>query len=120
MLLIRGLRYCDLWLGSLQDTVTEAGAEVSEAGIIETFDNDDEALDAVDNGVVVAYGLRHCTFTLSRIFNATPIAFVHLVEGECDISDVVDLSHFGRIRANFIFYWRDITSKCWNHPVMGI
>ncbi|KAJ9687441.1 hypothetical protein PVL29_016075 [Vitis rotundifolia] len=37
----------------LLDTVTEAGAKVSEAGIIETFDNDDEALDAVDNGVVV-------------------------------------------------------------------
>lgn len=33
--------------------MTEAGAKVSEAGIIETFDNDDEAFGAVDNGVVV-------------------------------------------------------------------
>lgn len=29
------------------------GAKVSEDGVIETFDNDDEALDAVDNGVAV-------------------------------------------------------------------
>ena len=33
--------------------MTEAGAKVSEDGVIESFDNDDEALDAVDNGVVV-------------------------------------------------------------------
>ena len=38
---------------SLQDTVTVVGARPSEDGIIETFDNDDEALDAVNNGVVV-------------------------------------------------------------------
>lgn len=38
----------------LQDTVETAGAEVSEEGIIETFRNDDEALDATDNGVVVS------------------------------------------------------------------
>lgn len=31
-----------------------AGAEVSENGIVETFGNDDEALDAVDNGVAVS------------------------------------------------------------------
>lgn len=37
----------------LQDTVKTAGAEVSGEGIIETFRNDDEALDAADNGVVV-------------------------------------------------------------------
>lgn len=29
------------------------GAKVSEDGIIETYDNDDEALDAVENGVAV-------------------------------------------------------------------
>ncbi|RVX04537.1 putative transferase, chloroplastic [Vitis vinifera] len=56
--LLLGLSSEDLWLGSLQDTVTEAGAKVSEAGIIETFDNDDEALDAVDNGVVVELGVK--------------------------------------------------------------
>jgi hypothetical protein len=37
----------------LQDTLTLSGAKVSDDGIIETFDNDNEALDAVDNGVVV-------------------------------------------------------------------
>ncbi|TYH85459.1 hypothetical protein ES332_D02G268000v1 [Gossypium tomentosum] len=47
------------------DSVTAEGAKVSEEGIIETFENDDEALDAFDNGVVV-----------------------------------MDLSHFGRIRAS--------------------
>ncbi|KAF5951995.1 hypothetical protein HYC85_009939 [Camellia sinensis] len=36
----------------LLDTVTVVGAKISEDGIIETFDNDDEALDAVENGVV--------------------------------------------------------------------
>jgi hypothetical protein len=38
----------------LQDTVKTAGAEVSGEGIIETFHNDEEALDAADNGVVVS------------------------------------------------------------------
>lgn len=38
----------------MQETVKVAGAKVSEDGIIETFDNDDEALDAVDSGVVVS------------------------------------------------------------------
>jgi hypothetical protein len=37
----------------LQETVTVEGAKVSDDGVIETFNNDDEALDAVDNGVVV-------------------------------------------------------------------
>ena len=40
--------------GELQDTMEAAGAKVSDEGIIETFDNDDEALDAVDNGVAVS------------------------------------------------------------------
>jgi hypothetical protein len=38
----------------LQDTVKTAGAEVSGEGIVETFHNDEEALDAADNGVVVS------------------------------------------------------------------
>lgn len=37
----------------LQDTMTIAGAKVSEDGVIGTFDNDEEALDAVENGVAV-------------------------------------------------------------------
>jgi len=37
----------------LQDALTLSGTKVSDDGIVETFDNDDEALDAVDNGVVV-------------------------------------------------------------------
>ncbi|MCI51697.1 dimethylglycine dehydrogenase mitochondrial-like, partial [Trifolium medium] len=36
------------------DTVKTVGAEVSGDGIIETFHNDEEALDAADNGVVVS------------------------------------------------------------------
>lgn len=35
-----------------------AGAKVSEDWVIETFNNDEEALDAVDNGTVV--GTRRC------------------------------------------------------------
>jgi len=37
----------------LQDDVKTAGRDISGEGIIETFHNDDEALDAVENGVVV-------------------------------------------------------------------
>lgn len=33
--------------------MTIAGAKVSEDGVIETYDNDDEALDAADDGVAV-------------------------------------------------------------------
>lgn len=29
------------------------GAKVSEVGVVETYDNDDEALDAADNGLAV-------------------------------------------------------------------
>lgn len=37
--------------------MAEEGAKVSDDGIIETFDNDDEALDAFDNGVAVGIHL---------------------------------------------------------------
>lgn len=37
----------------LQDTAISAGAIVSEDGIAETFNNDDEALDTIDKGTVV-------------------------------------------------------------------
>lgn len=37
----------------LKDTMTAAGAKVSEDGVIGTFDNDEEAFDAVENGAAV-------------------------------------------------------------------
>ena len=37
----------------MQETAITEGAKVSEHGIIQTFDNDKEALDAFDNGIVV-------------------------------------------------------------------
>ncbi|ESQ29358.1 hypothetical protein EUTSA_v10023478mg [Eutrema salsugineum] len=37
----------------LLDTISVSGGKVSEDGVVESFDNDDEALDAFDNGVVV-------------------------------------------------------------------
>ncbi|KAG5525877.1 hypothetical protein RHGRI_032239 [Rhododendron griersonianum] len=52
----------------LLDTVTGFGAKLSEDGIVETFDNDDDALDAVENGVVV------CDYFISTFF-IFPIKF---------------------------------------------
>ncbi|KAL0718763.1 hypothetical protein Bca4012_068086 [Brassica carinata] len=37
----------------LLDTISDGGGIVSEDGVVESFDNDDEALDAFDKGVVV-------------------------------------------------------------------
>lgn len=37
----------------MKDTISVAGGKVSEDGVVESFNNDDEALDAFDNGVVV-------------------------------------------------------------------
>lgn len=51
-LILHKRRHSD-YVDSLQDAVKSAGAEVSEEGVIETFHNDDEALDAVDHGVAV-------------------------------------------------------------------
>ncbi|XWS67940.1 hypothetical protein CRYUN_Cryun04dG0047700 [Craigia yunnanensis] len=56
------------------DTVTAEGAKVSEEGIIETFDNDDEALNAFDNGVV-AMDLSH--FGRIRVSGDDRIQFLH-------------------------------------------
>ncbi|XVF01139.1 hypothetical protein REPUB_Repub04eG0062800 [Reevesia pubescens] len=56
------------------ETVTAEGAKVSEEGIIETFDNDDEALDAFDNGVVVM-DLSH--FGRIRVSGDDRIQFLH-------------------------------------------
>ncbi|XP_020211151.1 putative transferase At1g60990, chloroplastic [Cajanus cajan] len=56
------------------DTVKTAGAEVSGEGIVETFHNDDEALDAIDNGVVVV-DLSH--FGRIRVSGEDRIQFLH-------------------------------------------
>ncbi|XP_022726091.1 putative transferase At1g60990, chloroplastic [Durio zibethinus] len=56
------------------DTVAAEGARVSEEGIIETFENDDEALDALDNGVVVM-DLSH--FGRIRVSGDDRIQFLH-------------------------------------------
>ncbi|OMO74259.1 hypothetical protein CCACVL1_16877 [Corchorus capsularis] len=56
------------------DTVTAEGAKVSEGGIIETFDNDDEALDEFDNGVAVM-DLSH--FGRIRVSGDDRIQFLH-------------------------------------------
>ncbi|CAK8578689.1 unnamed protein product [Lathyrus sativus] len=56
------------------DTVKTAGAEVSGEGIIETFHNDDEALDAADNGVVVV-DLSH--FGRIRVSGDDRVQFLH-------------------------------------------
>lgn len=58
----------------LLETVKVAGAKVSEDGIIETFDNDDEALDAVDSGVVVV-DLSH--FGRIRVSGEDRVQFLH-------------------------------------------
>ncbi|XP_031273925.1 putative transferase At1g60990, chloroplastic [Pistacia vera] len=58
----------------LLDTMKIAGAEVSENGIVETFGNDDEALDAVENGVAVV-DLSH--FGRIRVSGDDRIQFLH-------------------------------------------
>ncbi|XP_040368200.1 putative transferase At1g60990, chloroplastic isoform X2 [Rosa chinensis] len=59
----------------LLDTVAAtAGAKVSDDGIIETFDNDDQALDAVYNGVAVV-DLSH--FCRIRVSGEDRIQFLH-------------------------------------------
>ncbi|KAL2343160.1 hypothetical protein Fmac_004445 [Flemingia macrophylla] len=56
------------------DVVKTAGAEISQDGIVETFLNDDEALDAVDNGVVVV-DLSH--FGRIRVSGEDRVQFLH-------------------------------------------
>lgn len=63
-----------LLLFLLQDTVKTAGAEVSGEGIVETFHNDEEALDAADNGVVVV-DLSH--FGRIRVSGDDRVQFLH-------------------------------------------
>nr|POE45683.1 putative transferase, chloroplastic [Quercus suber] len=56
------------------DALTLSGTKVSDDGIVETFDNDDEALDAVDNGVVVV-DLSH--YGRIRVSGEDRIQFLH-------------------------------------------
>ncbi|KAL1366016.1 hypothetical protein HN51_013930 [Arachis hypogaea] len=56
------------------DTVKTAGARVSEEGIVETFYNDDEALDAAENGVAVV-DLSH--FGRIRVSGEDRTQFLH-------------------------------------------
>ncbi|KAH0988677.1 hypothetical protein GBA52_000160 [Prunus armeniaca] len=58
----------------LLDIVATEGAKVSDDGIVETFDNDDQAFDAADNGVVVA-DLSH--FGRIRVSGEDRIQFLH-------------------------------------------
>ncbi|KAJ4717220.1 Aminomethyltransferase [Melia azedarach] len=58
----------------LLDTVKSAGAEISEDGIVETFGNDDEALDAIHNGVAIV-DLSH--FGRIRVSGDDRVQFLH-------------------------------------------
>ncbi|KAF3435191.1 hypothetical protein FNV43_RR22278 [Rhamnella rubrinervis] len=58
----------------LVDTVATAGAKVSDGGIVETFGDDDEALEAVDNGIAVV-DLSH--FGRIRVSGDDRIQFLH-------------------------------------------
>ncbi|CAI9304350.1 unnamed protein product [Lactuca saligna] len=58
----------------LYDDMAIAGAKVSEDWIIETFNNDEEALDAVDNGTVVV-DLSH--YGRIRVSGEDRIPFLH-------------------------------------------
>ncbi|KAJ0710637.1 putative aminomethyltransferase [Helianthus annuus] len=58
----------------LYDDMAVSGAKVSEDWVIETFNNDDEALDAVDNGTVVV-DLSH--YGRIRVSGEDRIKFLH-------------------------------------------
>ncbi|VVA93921.1 unnamed protein product [Arabis nemorensis] len=58
----------------LLDTISVAGGKVSEDGVVESFNNDDEALDAFDNGVVVV-DLSH--FGRIRVSGDDRVPFLH-------------------------------------------
>ena len=47
------MQYSNLDIYDGQEAATTEGARISDDGIIETFHNDDEALDAANNGVAV-------------------------------------------------------------------
>ncbi|KAG2247188.1 hypothetical protein Bca52824_086816 [Brassica carinata] len=56
------------------DTISVGGGIVSEDGVVESFDNDDEALDAFDSGVVVV-DLSH--FGRIRVSGDDRVHFLH-------------------------------------------
>ncbi|XP_019057619.1 PREDICTED: putative transferase At1g60990, chloroplastic isoform X1 [Tarenaya hassleriana] len=58
----------------LPEKISVAGGKVSSDGVVETFDNDDEALDAFENGAVVVY-LSH--FGRIRVSGDDRIQFLH-------------------------------------------
>ncbi|XP_048592130.1 putative transferase At1g60990, chloroplastic isoform X1 [Brassica napus] len=58
----------------LLDTISAGGGIVSEDGVVESFDNDDEALDAFDNGIVVV-DLSH--FGRIRVSGDDRLHFLH-------------------------------------------
>ncbi|CAN8245055.1 unnamed protein product [Cochlearia groenlandica] len=58
----------------LLDTISVSGGKVSEEGVVESFDNDDDALDAFDNGVVVV-DLSH--FGRIRVSGDDRVHFLH-------------------------------------------
>ncbi|KAK3184865.1 hypothetical protein Dsin_032151 [Dipteronia sinensis] len=58
----------------LLETVKSVGAEISDDGVIETFNNDDDALDAVDNGVVI---VDLSNFGRIRVSGDDRIQFLH-------------------------------------------
>ncbi|CAF2152831.1 BnaAnng18080D [Brassica napus] len=90
----------------LLDTISAGGGIVSEDGVVESFDNDDEALDAFDNGIVVV-DLSH--FGRIRVSGDDRLHFLHnqttanfecLIEGQgCDTVFVtptartIDIAH---------------------------
>ncbi|KAF8093334.1 hypothetical protein N665_0384s0021 [Sinapis alba] len=90
----------------LLDTISVGGGKISEDGVVESFDNDDEALDAFYNGVVVV-DLSH--FGRIRVSGDDRVHFLHnqttanfecLIEGQgCDTVFVtptartIDIAH---------------------------
>ncbi|XP_052192643.1 putative transferase At1g60990, chloroplastic [Diospyros lotus] len=108
----------------LLETVTVAGAKLSEDGIIETFNNDELALDAVDTGVVVVdlshYGrIRVCgEDRIQFLHNQTTANFECLHEGQgCDTVFVtptartIDIAHAWIMRNAITLVVSPVTCK---------
>lgn len=54
-----------------------AGSKVSDDGIVETFGNDDEAFEAVDNGVVVRVSFDSFPLHLLHVLVEKVSKFLH-------------------------------------------
>ncbi|GMY05169.1 putative transferase At1g60990, chloroplastic [Fagus crenata] len=72
----------------LLDTLTLSGAKVSDDGIIETFDNDNEALDAVDNGVVVVDLSHYGRVRAYAVYGGSIFSFLFLLVNNMDSTDM--------------------------------